>query len=125
MASIGSRGDKLDLTFRQGATFGPVPVRMVAPSGTPINLDGATVRAVMRKTYASPTPYAFVCQIVDAADGRFTFGMSDEATAAIACGASPSDPASLYVWDLEVAFADGSVMPVFYGSVKVAPEATK
>lgn len=125
MPSVGSRGDKLDLTFRQGATFGPIPVRMVAPSGTPINLDGATVRAVMRKTYTSPTPYAFACQIVDAADGRFSFGMSDEVTAAIPCGASPSDQASVYVWDLEVAFPDGTVMPVFYGSVKVAPEATK
>lgn len=125
MASIGSRGDKLDLTFRQGATFGPVPVRMVAPSGLPIILDGATVRAVMRKTYTSPTPYNFVCQIVDAADGRFTIGMTDEATSAIPCGPTPSDAASVYVWDLEVAFADGTVMPVFYGSVKVAPEATK
>lgn len=125
MASIGSRGDKLDLTFRQGATFGPVPVRMVAPSGLPIDLSGASVRAAMRKSYASPTAYQFACLIVNAADGRFTFGMADDLTADIPCGPTPNDPASQYVWDLEVEFSDGTVMPVFYGMVKVAPEATR
>lgn len=125
MAAIGSRGDKLDLTFRQGATFGPVPVRMTAPGGEPIDLSGATVRAVMRKSYTSATSFVLTCSVVDAADGRFQFGASDEVTASMPCGSSPSEQASIYVWDLEVEYPSGRIDPIFYGVVKVAPEATK
>ena len=125
MAAIGTRGEKLDITFRQGATFGPIPVRMTSPGGVPIDLSGATVRAVMRKSYTSAASFALACSVVDAADGRFQFGAADEVTASMTCGSSPSEPASIYVWDLEVEYPGGRVDPIFYGVVKVAPEATK
>lgn len=125
MASIGSRGDKLDLLFRQGATFGPVPVSMTAPEGEPIDLTGCLIRSKIRKSYQSATAYEVDCSLTDAAGGKFVFSVTDETTALMPCGPTPNDAASVYVWDLEIEFPDGTVMPVFFGSVKVAPEATK
>lgn len=125
MAAIGGRGDKLDLNFRQGATFGPVLVRMTAPSGQPIDLTGAEIRAAVRKTYQAATAFDVDCQLVDPVAGHFTFTVSHHVTASMPTGTTPTDPASLYVWDLEIAFPNDTVMPVFFGTVKVAPEAAR
>ena len=126
MASIGSRGEKLDLHFRQGATFGPVPVRMTAPSEAPIDLTNTTIRAKIRKNYDNETAYIVDCEIVNAINGQFAFSVSDETTATMPCGPTPNDPASTYVWDLEILFhSDGSTMPVFFGTVRVAARAAR
>lgn len=119
MASIGGRGDKLDLNFRQGATFGPVSVHI------PANLSGCEVRASIRKSYNASTAFAVDCQIVDAEGGKFTLGVAAAVTASMPCGPKPNDPSSIYVWDLEIEFTNGTVLPIFYGAVKVAPEATR
>lgn len=125
MATIGSRGDKLDLLVRQGATLGPMSVTMRAPSDAPIDLTGCQIRAKIRKSYATAQAIDLHTLITDPAAGAFQFWLTDDQTAAMTCGATPSDPASLYVWDLEIEYGDGTVRPVFYGAVKVAPEATK
>ncbi len=125
MATVGSRGDKLDLLVRQGTTLGPMSVTMRGPSDAPIDLTGCQIRAKVRKTYASAAGIDVNTIITDPVAGAFQFSLTNVQTAAMTCGPSPSDPASLYVWDLEIEYSDGTVRPVFYGAVKVAPEATK
>jgi hypothetical protein len=125
MSQIGSRGDKLNLLIRQGTTFGPVRCRMKSPGDAPVDLTGAVVRAAMRKSYSSNTDYQFVCTITEPEDGRFEFMMTDEVSATIPCGPNVNDPASTYVWDMEIEYTDGSVKPLMYGTAKVAGEATK
>ncbi len=47
MATLGYIGERLDLLIRQGATFGPFDVTLANPDKTPVDLTGATVRALL------------------------------------------------------------------------------
>lgn len=125
MPTVGSRGEKLDLLVRQGTTLGPIRCQMKSPSGVPVDLSGCVIRASMKKAYGATNKFDFGVEIPSPQEGRFSFGMTPGVSSTIPCGASPSDQASQYVWDMEVEYPDGTTKPIFYGSVKVAPEATK
>jgi hypothetical protein len=123
--SIGSFGSKLNLNIRQGGTFDATATAK-NPDTTPINLTGATVRGQIRKkALDTAVVESFTCTITDAVNGVFTFGLTDEETAAIAAGEQPTEEASLYVWDMELEDSLGRVTPLFYGNVTVLREVTR
>lgn len=123
--SIGSFGSKLDLNIRQGATFSSI-VTLQNPDLTPIDLTGATVRGQIRKKALDTAVVEdFDVTLTDAVNGEFEFGLTDEATAAIAAGEQIAEPASLYVWDMELEDSLGRVTALFYGKVTVLREVTR
>lgn len=128
MPTLGQRGDRLDLLIRQGATLGPFLVTLQPEdlvNSTLQDLTGALVRGTVLKDYDSLVAYPLDTNIVDAAGRKFTMGMSAAMTATIPYHGDIFDPANQYVWDLEVEFPDGFILPVFWGIGQIAPEATK
>lgn len=126
MATLGYIGERLDLLIRQGATFGPFDVTLANPDKTPVDLTGATMRAhVRRKALDANVVIALQVGVMQPTLGHFQFGLSDEVTATIAAGESVKDPASHYVWDMEMEDSLGRVIPLYYGDVKVFREVTR
>jgi hypothetical protein len=126
MPTIGNKGEVLDLLIRQGATFGPHEVTLTDAQAAPIDITGSTFSAQIRKTYnASTIDATFTFAITNAAQGKFTFTLSNTVTAALTAGADEFDPLSQYVWDLEMTSASGRVTPLFYGAVRVFREVSR
>lgn len=120
-------GTRWDHEMRQGATWGPFKHTLRNPDQTLVDLTGCTLRGQMRRkaldgtlvaafniTYASPRTL-----------GWYTFGLTDEQTAAITCGDKLADPASLYEYDVELEDAAGQVMCLLWGEIRVKAEVTR
>lgn len=123
--AIGHIGDRIDLVIRQGASFGPHNVTMTNPDGTPVDLTGATVRGKLRMDYDDATAAAdLAVTILDAPGGEFEFGLDANITAGLSAGRSLGDRAGAHVWDMEIEFAGGSIMPLYWGTAQVMAEAT-
>ena len=122
-----NKGKELNLTIRQGATFGPIVCTLKDSAGTPVNITGYTVAAQVRKTPFTrrASGFAATCVIVNGAAGQFSFEFKVEDTAKLIVGESENDTDSLYYWDLELIQPDTRVIPVIYGTVKVFREVTK
>ncbi len=122
-----NKGKELNLTIRQGATFGPIVCTLKDSTGIPVNITGYTVAAQVRKTPFTrrASGFAATCVIVDGAAGQFSFEFEAEDTAKLVVGESENDTDSLYYWDLELIQPDTRVIPVIYGTVKVFREVTK
>lgn len=129
LGKISTLGERLDLELRQGASLLPVRHNLVDPdTGDPVNLTGFTARGqIRRKALDSGAPVAvFNTQIAPTpADGWYEFWLTDEQTAAITCGPTINDPASLYEWDFELEDAAGNVTNTFWGLVRVKAEVTR
>ena len=126
MTTLGYIGEKFDLLIKQGSTLGPFSITLSNPDNTPVNLTGAAVRAHLRKRALDSDKVADLqVAMVDAAAGKFQFGMSDEATANIPAGETLKDAASIYVWDMKLEDASGRVLPLYYGDCKVFREVTR
>lgn len=126
MATLGYIGERLDLLVRQGATLGTFDATMQNPDGSAVNLIGATIRGQVRKKALDPTVVTDIdVTITDAALGKYSFGLSVAKTTIIAAGETLKEPASLYVWDLELVDATGRVIPLYYGNVTVFREVTR
>ncbi len=122
-----NKGKELNLTIRQGATFGPIVCTLKDSAGNPVNITGYTVAAQVRKTPFTrrASGFAATCVIVNGAAGQFSFEFEAEDTAKLIVGESENDIDSLYYWDLELIQPDTRVIPVIYGTVKVFREVTK
>jgi hypothetical protein len=126
-------GVRWDHELRQGATWGPFKHTLRNPSttfgvpGTLVDLTDCILRGQVRRkaldatvvatfniTYASPRTL-----------GWYTFGLTDEQTAAITCGDKLTDAASLYEYDVELEDAAGNVMCLLYGDIRVKAEVTR
>ena len=126
MTTLGYIGEKLDLLVKQGSTLGPFKVSLINPDQTAVDLTGATLRGHIRKKALSTVLVAtLVVTVTEAANGKFEFGLPDEITAGIQAGETIKDPASLYVWDMELEDASGRVVPLYYGDCKVFREVTR
>lgn len=127
MAEIVNKGQELNLTIRQGATFGPITCTLTNQDTSPVNITGFTFRAHVRKTPISrkATGFAATCAVVNGAAGQFSFEFTDDNTAALQAGDTENDADSLYYWDMEMEQGDGRVVPLVYGTVKVFREVTK
>lgn len=126
MAEIIDKGQELNLTIRQGATFGPVVCTMKDELGSLIDLTGATFVAQIRKDpfKRKATGISATTALVDAVNGKFSFTFLADDTARLEAGETENDATSQYVWDLEMVQST-TITPLFYGSVKVFREVTK
>lgn len=126
-------GVRWDHELRQGATWGPFKHTLRNPSttegvpGTLVDLTGCTVRGQVRRKALDATVVASfnVTYASPRTDGWYTFGLTDEQTAAITCGDKLSDAASLYEYDVELEDAAGQVMCLLYGDIRVKAEVTR
>jgi hypothetical protein len=117
---IGVRGERLNLLIRQGATLGPFRASMVNPDSSPVDLTGAQIKGVMRKTAGAAAVIAnLVVVISNAPGGLYEFSLPASVTAGIAAGLSETDADSRYVWSLDLVDAQGQVLPLYYGDVAV------
>lgn len=122
MPKIGNLGEKLHLTIRQGITLSAI-VR-VKLNGKPLKLHGCTVRAQIRKDPLSSVAYVLTCVILDPDEGKFRYVLPDHVSESMPYLGPYYEPENQYVWDLEIAFPDGSVVPVLYGKVLLYPGIT-
>lgn len=119
--TAGSKGKRMDLLLKQGATWGPYNGLLKRGDGTPIDLTGATMAWNLRKEADSPTiagSATFV--IAPGTTGAFSVQFTPVTTAALTC--SPIDenePESRYVHDWEVTLASTQVIPLAYGEAGV------
>lgn len=122
-----NKGKELNLTIRQGATFGPIVCTLKDSTGTPVDITGFTVRSQIRKSpfYRKATGCAATCAIVNGPAGQFSFEFLAADTTLLQVGETEDAPESQYQWDLEIEQPDGRVIPVVYGTVKVFREVTK
>lgn len=126
MPQIGTKGANLDLLIRQGATFGPNTVTLKNSQGMPINITGATIRGQIRKTATAGVSATVTAALTNASGGQFVWSISAAQTAALMADSnSETASASLYVWDMEIQYADGTIYPLVYGDVQVFREITK
>lgn len=127
MAKVGYIGEKLDLVIKQGSTLGPFTATMTYADGvTPFDLTGCTIRGQIRKRALDATVVEDLqVTITDAPAGQYEFGLDVAATTAMVAGENMTDPASKYVWDMELVRADASILPLYYGGVSVFREATR
>lgn len=123
MPAIGSFGHKLDLNVRQGACFS-FNVEISNPDATPVDLTGASATAMIRKLHGDALAVATFTAAITLPNS-IELSLTAAETAAISAGEKVSDRASLYVWDMEILWADGCVTSPLYGDVRIKAEATK
>ena len=93
---------------RKGDTFLRTPTYRTKATKEGINLTGATVSGDIK---LNGTTVPFVCALVDAAAGRFSFGLSAGTTATLAEGK--------WAMQLKITFADATVKTLFTGNFVV------
>ncbi|CAN5858655.1 hypothetical protein BH11PSE13_BH11PSE13_12290 [soil metagenome] len=125
--TIKQLGERVDLQIRQGSTLGPVQCRLSDAATTlPIDLTGCTIRGSVRKTLSSGEVAAqMVVGMASPETGAFSFHIPANVTAGLPVGPAITDPASAYVWDMEMEDGDGVVTPLYYGTILLYPEVTK
>jgi hypothetical protein len=140
MATIGTIGAKLNLLVRQAMTFGPYLVTVnkldVLPK-TPIDLTGCIVSGQLRKVLPVTVPplplpdpndvyaIAFDIIVVDALNGKFSFGLSSAKTDQLYPGLSTKDAKGKYEYDIQIKYLDGTIRPLLYGTLTSYREVTR
>jgi hypothetical protein len=113
----------IDLTIYKGSTFVKTIQWKSGNPAVPVNLTGCSLRMQMRKTVNdtiildSLTTENGKLEITNAIEGRISIKIAAAASSAYAFDRG--------VYDLEVAFLDGSVYRIIEGSVTTVPEVTR
>ena len=105
-----------NLTIDQGTTF-TASIDCTASDNTPLNLNGYTVAAQLRKTYDSTTKTDFTAIIANAATGRLQISLTPVQTGALSAGR--------YVYDVEITDSSGIITRVVEGQVEITPGVTR
>lgn len=114
--NLGTLGERLQITCRQGASLGPFTAKMRNADGTPVDLTGSLIRGTVRRTQADADALASIeTAISDPTGGVYMFGLSSRITAGLPAGVNIQDPNAKLVWDLELVDSQGRVTPLYYG----------
>ncbi len=113
---------KLKLTIEQGATFSQPITWKAGNPAAPVDLTGCTARMQIRPTIPSSTVYASLTTenggiTLGGTAGTVLLTMTAVQTAALGFTTA--------VYDVEVAWADGTVRRIVYGPVTLSPEVTR
>lgn len=122
--TIGSIGENLDLTIKQGASFGPFTFNMQNPDATPVDLTGVTFAAKIKKLPTTPVVATLLIEVTDAANGQYQMSLTAVDTAKIPAGTTIDASQSGYLWDMEMTDSLGRVTPLYYGAARVFREIT-
>ena len=102
----------LNLSIRNGITFGPVIFNCKDAFSAPVDLTGYFVFADARKTYTDPVAFSLAPVISDPVNGEITMTFTDEQ--------AESKPAGNYGWDLVLEAPTGERLgPYVTGRVNV------
>jgi hypothetical protein len=118
--TISNIGGQWNLIMRRGADFIVPSIGFENADGSPINLTGCTFAAEMRTAgLAAAVAAQFTITPTNLAGGIIGMSMAASITAALACGETIYDPASLYVWDMKMTDAAGKISTPLWGNVNV------
>jgi len=105
-----------NFTIEQGTTFNRVLT--LQENGSAMNLSGYSVASQIRSTHDSSSVVGTIsCTVSNASGGELTLTMTNSTTSAIEEG--------IYVYDIEITSAAGSVTRILQGNVTVSPEVTR
>jgi hypothetical protein len=129
---ISNLSERRDIELHQGASLRPVRqylTRRATPTAEPqpVNLTGAQVRGQIRKKPSSePIVATFGSRVAPVpTEGWIEIWLTDEQTASIACSDDITAPESLYAYDVEVEYPDGSVDVTLSGAVRIRAGVTR
>jgi hypothetical protein len=117
----------LDLYCDQGETFS-FEFQLLDDDNLPISMSGATITGKIREKHQDAAALAsFVGTVTDGPNGTGTISLSAATTAALAVtnGAVAERNNRKYMYDVEVAFADGTIKRVLQGKFYLSPEVNK
>jgi hypothetical protein len=106
---------KANLLIDQGTDYATT-IKLADDNDQPINLEGYTGRAQIRKYYTSLTSFDFDVDI-SANTGEVTLTMSSSLTEQITAGR--------YVYDIKLEDENGIISRIMEGLVTITPSATK
>ena len=107
---------RYDLVIEQGASLA-LDIDCQDDSGGPIFLDGCTAAAQVRTRHADTDPSAVFAVEVMPVLGRISLKLAPAQTAALA--------KAYGVWDVRLAWPDGTAQRLAEGKVTVKPEVTR
>lgn len=112
---------KLDLTgelsIKQGGSYS-LPFTFVQSNHLPVNFEGCTAQAQIRRRYSDENETAFAVTFdADRTSGKLTLSLTSAQTAAL--------EAANFVWDLFITFDTGQVWAAMEGTVAVKARVTR
>lgn len=123
---VGSVGEELNLTVRQGADFGPLEFRLANPDLSPVDLTGVIIRGQIRKTPTSPVKILdFMVEVPNPTGGVAKVWLTSNQTKQLKAVDDPKSSENRYFYDLEIQDSVGRVLPWYHGTVMVFREVTR
>ena len=107
------------LDIDQGSDFSTV-ITLENDDGTPMNLSTANVYSQFRKSYGSTTAYSFICEVIDAQQGKLRLSIPGITSTNIRHGR--------YLYDVELVYVGPTETRrtrVIEGILTINPEITK
>jgi hypothetical protein len=115
----------LPLRIEQGETK-IIPLHVIDASDLDVDIAGYTFAAQIRRKPSSTVISAtFSSTITTPADGLMQFSLTAAQTAAITCGDTDTEPASLYYWDAFATSPGLKVTKLAYGEVVMVAQVTR
>lgn len=111
----GSLPANYDLVIYKG-DFVRLLLTMTDADDAPLNLTGATPKAVLKTDYSDPAPIPFTCTLKNAVAGEVELFISSQTSSTIIPGS--------YIWDFQITFADNQTRTYLAGDVTVFNEVT-
>lgn len=109
---------KYNMLVQQGTTYNQTITVKNAANTAPIDLTGCTAQAMIRETYADPTPAAtFLCEIATGTDGKIQISLTPTQTAALTFERG--------VYDIELTYPSGAKDRILQGNVVISKEVTR
>ena len=100
----------------QGSEYTSI-ITVSGPDSAPLNLTDFTVQSQMRKSYGSSTAYSFTATIHNALAGQIKLYLTTADSEII--------PAGRWLYDVEIAGADGYRKRVVEGVATITPQITR
>jgi hypothetical protein len=115
----------LPLRIEQGETK-IIPLHVVDADNIDVDITGYTFAAQIRRKPSSAVITAtFAYSITDANDGLVQLSLTAAQTAAITCGDTDTEPASLYYWDVFATSPGAKVTKLAHGEVVMVAQVTR
>lgn len=104
-----------DLVIYKG-DFVRLLLTMTDADDQPLDLTGATPKAVLKTDYSDPAPISFTCTLKNALAGEVELFIPSQTSSTIIPGS--------YIWDFQITFSDNQTRTYLAGDVTVYNEVT-
>lgn len=124
MPQIGKPPARVDLLLVQGDDY-EFGFEIKDDEGNPVDLTGATLRAQVRKAPTLPVLFEPTFTSKVGSSSQRVMAVRGVDTAALAVGPTIKDPASKFVWDIELKDTAGDTRTIAEGVISIYREVTK